>query len=213
MERMKEIWNNRKTRGIIFIVLYVILFSYIFIVYGKKSEKIILPESKPTKIEKKELSSYEYDYVLDDESVNIIKNNNVTYFKKDEIDYYYIDDNCYKLEEEKFVKVDDPLKYNFDYLNKIDNIISISNPIKTISYHDGNIEENYDVNMAQLLEIFGLQEEVDGKTMMNYSIVKSNNNIIEIRFNTINLSIKYKNFKDIPEINIDYEFKEKMEEE
>ncbi len=206
MERIKEIWNNRKTRGIIFLVLYVILFSYIFIVYGSKTEKIILPENKPAKEEKKpEITSYEYEYIIGEEVIDVIKNKDVLNFKKDDIDYYYINQKYYKLEEEKFYEVENPLKYNFDYYNKIEDIKKISTLVKTSKYANGDYEENYDVNMAQFLDLFGIQEEVDAKEMMNYSIIKVENEIKEINFNTLEFKISYKSFKDIPEINTNYE--------
>ena len=59
--------------------------------------------------------------------------------------------------------------------------------------------------MAQFLDLFGIQEEVDAKEMMNYSIIKVENEIKEINFNTLEFKISYKSFKDIPEINTNYE--------
>ncbi len=207
MERIKEIWENRKTRGIIFLVLYVLLFSYIFIVYGNKTEKIILPENKPIKEEKpKEINSYEYEYIIGEETIDIIKNNDTLNFKKDDIDYYYINQKYYKLEEEKFYEVENPLKYNFDYYNKLEEIKKISTFVKTSKYANGNVEDNYDVNMAQFLDVFGIKEEVDAKDMLNYSTIKVDDKVVEIDFNTLDFKIKYKSFKNIPEINTNYEF-------
>jgi len=212
MERIKEIWNNRKTRGIIFLVLYIFLFSYIFIVYGKKTEKIILPETKPTKIEKKIFTSYEYEYIIDDNIISVIKYNDIINFKKDDVDYYYLNGKCYKLEEEKFIETENPLKYNFDYFNKFDEIKKLSTLVKTTKYVTGEIEENYDVNFSQFLAVFGIEEEVDAKEMINYSIVLLNDEINEIDFNDLNFKIKYKSFENIQEINTDYEFFESEEE-
>ncbi len=59
MDKLKEIWNNRKTRGIIFIIFYVILFSYIFIVYGGKNRGLVLPENKPVRNVQSEVINYE----------------------------------------------------------------------------------------------------------------------------------------------------------
>lgn len=205
---MKDIWNNRKTRGIIFLVFYIMLFSYIFIVYGGRSEKIILPDNKPPKVEKKVYNNYEYDYIYNNQIIHAIKYNDVIEFKISDLDYYYINNKCYKLENEKFIEIENPLKYNFDYISNLDDIKKISDLVKTTKYVDGTIEENYDVNFAQLLNIFGVQEEVDAKKMINYSIFIFNEEISELVFNDLDVKIKYTSFNDVAEINIDYEFYE-----
>ena len=212
MEKIKEIWNNRKTRGIIFLILYVVLFSYIFIVYGKKTEKMILPDSKPTKVEKKVSLNYEYEYIVDDKIVNIKRTGKNYTFVLDNVEYYCLDGICYKLEEGKLYKVENPLKYNFDYLNKIDEIKKISELVKTAKYVDGRNEENYNVNMAQFLEIFNINEEVDAKTMTNYSIFLKDNNLDEIVFYDLNFKVKYISFDGIDEINVKYEIVETGEQ-
>ena len=212
MEKIKEIWNNRKTRGIIFLILYVVLFSYIFIVYGKKTEKMILPDSKPTKVEKKVSLNYEYEYIVDDEIIKIKRAGNNYTFVLNNVEYYCLDGICYKLEEGKLYKVENPLKYNFDYLNKIDEIKKISELVKTAKYVDGRNEENYNVNMAQFLEIFNINEEVDAKTMTNYSIFLKDNNLDEIVFYDLNFKVKYISFDGIDEINVKYEIVETGEQ-
>ena len=210
MGKVKEIWNNRKTRGIIFLILYVILFSYIFIVYGNKSEKIILPENRPLKEEKKVVSNYKYQYILGDEIFDIVKNKDILYLKKGDLEYYYLNGKYYKLDE-KLKEIEAPLKYNFDYYNKLEDIKKISTLVKTTTYADGKIEENYDVNLAEFLSLFGVQEEVDAKEMLNYSIIIVNKEIDEINF-SIGFKIKYQDFKNVPEINTNYEIDESENE-
>lgn len=205
MEKLKAIWSDRKTRGIIFLILYFILFSYIFIVYGNKTEKIILPENKPEKQEEKAFDNYKYNYVTDENRIEITKYNEIVNFKLNDIDYYYLDGKCYKLEGEKLYEVENPLKYNFDYLNKIKEIKDLSTRIKTSKYEDGKEEENYNVNLAQLLELFGITEEVDAKEMTNYSIFFKDKNISEIVFNDLNFKIEYLSIGDIEKIDANYE--------
>ena len=205
MEKLKAIWSDRKTRGIIFLILYFILFSYIFIVYGNKTEKIILPENKPEKQEEKAFDNYKYNYVTDENRIEITKYNEIVNFKLNDIDYYYLDGKCYKLEGEKLYEVENPLKYNFDYLNKIKEIKDLSTRIKTSKYEDGKEEENYNVNLAQLLELFGITEEVDAKEMINYSIFFKDKNISEIVFNDLNFKIEYLSIGDIEKIDANYE--------
>lgn len=210
MGKVKEIWNNRKTRGIIFLILYVILFSYIFIVYGNKSEKIILPENKPLKEEKRVVSNYKYQYILGDEIFDVVKNKDILYLTKGDLEYYYLNGKYYKLDE-KLKEIEAPLKYNFDYYNKLEDIKKISALVKTTTYADGKIEENYDVNLAEFLSLFGVQEEVDAKEMLNYSIIIVNKEIDEINF-SIGFKIKYQDFKNVPEINTNYEIDESENE-
>ena len=212
MERIKSIWNNRKTRGIVFLILYVVLFSYIFTIYGGKSGKVILPDNKPSKVVKEKDINYEYEYITNEEKILITKYKNILSFKKDNIDYYYIDGEYYSLKESKLYKVESPIKYNFDYLNKIDDLKNISTLVKTSKYANGEDEENYNINMAQFFELLGLKEEADAKKMINYSIVSVNNTIIEIDFDTIEFKIRYTKLKDIAEIKIDYEFGSEGEE-
>ena len=208
MEKIKDIWYNRKTRGIIFLIFYIILFSYIFIVYGKKSEKIILPENKPQRIEKEVFNNYEYDYYYNDKVIHVVKYNDIVEFKYEDVDYYYINNKCYKLEDEKFIETENPLNYNFDYLSNLESIKKISSLVKTSKYVDGTNEENYNINLAQLLYIFGIQEEVDAKEVTNYSIITFSKKISEIVFYDLNIKIKYTNFSDVSEININYDFLE-----
>ena len=186
MEKIKDIWYNRKTRGIIFLIFYIILFSYIFIVYGKKSEKIILPENKPQRIEKEVFNNYEYDYYYNDKVIHVVKYNDIVEFNETE----------------------NPLNYNFDYLSNLESIKKISSLVKTSKYVDGTNEENYNINLAQLLYIFGIQEEVDAKEVTNYSIITFSKKISEIVFYDLNIKIKYTNFSDVSEININYDFLE-----
>jgi len=208
MEKITEIWNNRKTRGIIFIIFYILLFSYIFIVYGKRSEKVILPEGTPPKIEKKVYVNYEYEYKLEDKIIKMIKYNDIVTFELDEINYYYINGKTYKLIDEKLILTENPLKYNFDYLNNLDEIKKLSSVVKSTKYADGTLEENYDINLSQLLNVFGIVEEVDANEMTNYSIYLVNEEVDKIIFNDLAIEIKYTNFKNIPEININYDFYE-----
>ncbi len=208
MGKIKEIWNNRKTRGIIFLIFYLILFSYIFIVYGNKSEKILIPDGTPEKekiVLEKTYSSYKYEYIIGEESTEIVKYNDVVNFKYNDIDYYYLSGKCYKLEGEKFYEIENPLKYNFDYLNKITEVKNLSTRVRTSKYEDGREEENYNINLAQFLELFGLAEEADAKEMTNYSIFYRDNNIEEIFFTDLNVRIKYTSFEDVEEVNTDYE--------
>ena len=65
MDKIKEIWSNGKYRGIILLVFYFCLFTYIFVVYGGRSEEIILPEKTPTKVSETKITNYEYEYVQD----------------------------------------------------------------------------------------------------------------------------------------------------
>ena len=209
MEKIKEIWNNRKTRGIIFIIFYICLFSYIFIVYGGKTEKIIMPENKPVKQEKKSYNSYEYTYTYEDKTINVTRSNEITGFKIDENDYYYIDGKCYILKEEKLVETEDPLKYNFDYLNNLDELKKLSNLIKTSKYADGVEEEEYSINKLQFLNLFGKTEEEN--TMLNYSIFFVSEKLSKISFDELGIEINYTNFENVPEIKLNYDFYESEE--
>jgi len=214
MERIKEIWSNGKYRGIILLSFYFLLFSYIFWVYGGPNNEVILPEKVPTRpaVEEK-ITSYEYEYVLNDEIVNVIKYNDIINFKLNEIDYYYIDNKTYKLENEKFHEIENPLKYNFDYIGNIKEIKELSTLVKTSTYADESVEENYDVNFSQLLSLFGITEEVDASEMLNYSIFYKDEKITSLVFEKLNLKLNYINFENISEININYEFyKEGVEE-
>ncbi len=206
MNEIKNIWGNGKTRGIIFIIFYIILFAYIFTVYGKRNEKIILPDNVPQKVEKTVYNSYEYEYITSEDTVNVKKYNDVVEFKILDLDYYYINDKCYRLENEKFVGAENPLKYNFDYLNNLDEIKKISFLVKTTTYTDGLKEENYNINTSQLLEIFNIFEDVDNKEITNYSLFINNEKIEKIVFTNLDLTIKYTNFENISEINTNYEF-------
>lgn len=207
MNKLNDFWSNRKVRAIIFIVFYIILFSYIFIVYGNRTEKVIMPETKPVKEEKKIYNSYEYEYKTGEEIINVTKYNDIVSFKIDEVIYYYINGKTYKLEEEKLHEVDNPLKYNFDYLNNIEELKKLSNLVKTTKYVDGLVEENYDVNLNQTLNLFNQSEEVDNK-MCNYSIFYNEKIITKIVFNDLNIEIKYTNLDEVNEIKINYEFNE-----
>ena len=207
MDKISDIWSNGKTRGIIFVIFYIAIFAYIFVVYGNRSEKVILPDQTPAKVVKASYDSYEYDYIIDEKTINVIKNNDVVNFKIDDVDYYYINNKCYKLEEEKFHEVENPLKYNFDYLNNLDKIKKLSILAKKTTYMDGVIEENYNISLAELLNVFGITEEVDAKEITNYSIFSSEK-VSKIIFHDLNFEIKYKSFNDVSLININYEFYE-----
>ena len=65
------------------------LFSYIFWVYGGPNNEVILPEKVPTKpaVEEKITS---YEYVLNDEIVDVIKYNDIVNFKINEFIIFYI---------------------------------------------------------------------------------------------------------------------------
>lgn len=214
MEKLREIWNNGKSRGIILLAFYFLLFSYIFLVYGGRNNEVILPEKIPPKqTEEEKITSYEYEYVSNDEVVNIIKYNDIVNFKLNDVDYYYIDNKTYKLENEKFYEIENPLKYNFDYIGNIQEIKKLSTVVKTSTYADGSIEENYDVNFSQLLSLFGITEEVDASEMLNYSIFYTDGKIMSLVFEKLNLKINYINFDNISEINVNYEFYEEGVEE
>ena len=210
MEKIKEIWGNRKLRGILFIIFYVIMFSYIFIVYGNKSEKIILPENKPVKVEKKTLNSYEYKYINADLNLDITRYDNIIHFKIDENDYYYIKNKCYLLKDEKFVQTENPLKYNYDYLNNLEELKKDSNLVKTTKYADGILEENYDISSTKFMKIFDSEENSE-KEIINYSIYLKDDQVSKIFLHDLELEIIYTNFENIEKININYEFAESEE--
>lgn len=212
MERVKEIWNNGKIRGTIFLILYFIMFSYIFLVYGNRNNEIILPEKTPVK-EEETIIGYEYEYLKDDQKVLVIKYGDIVNFKLNETDYYYIDSKTYKLENEKFYEIENPLEYNFDYIGNIDEIKKLSTIVKTSTYADNTTEENYDVNFSQMLSLFSVNELVDASEMLNYSIFYKDNKINKIFFEKLNLTINYINFENISEINVNYDFYEEEVEQ
>lgn len=207
MDKLRNFWENRKARAIVFIVCYIILFGYIFIFYGNKNPNPYPPDPTPEKTEKKVYNSYEYEYKKDS-VINVTKYNDIVAFKIGEDSYYYINNKTYKLEGEKLHEVKDPLKYNFDYLNKLDEMKELSSLVKTTTYADKSIEENYDVNLSQLLNLFGHIEEVDNKEMLNYSIFYENNVIRKITLNTFEIEINYTNLESAKEIKITAEFDE-----
>jgi len=208
MEKIKEMWNNRKTRGILFIIFYFLMFSYIFMVYGGKTEKIILPENKPAKEEKKTFDNYEYTYKHGDEVINVLKYNDIITFKIEEKDYYYINNKCYVLQDEKFVEAENPLEYNFDYLNNLNELKKISTLIKTSKYADETLEENYEISMEEFLKFYETSSEISEDELINYSIFSKDNLINKVVLNNKDVEINYINFENIPEININYEFYE-----
>ncbi len=207
MDKLRNFWENRKARAIVFIVCYIILFGYIFIFYGNKNPNPYAPDPTPEKTEKKVYNSYEYEYKKDS-VINVTKYNDIVAFKIGEDSYYYINNKTYKLEDEKLHETKDPLKYNFDYLNKLDEMKELSSLVKTTTYADKSIEENYDVNLSQLLNLFGHIEEVDNKEMLNYSIFYENNVIKKITLNTFDIEINYTNLESAKEIKITAEFDE-----
>lgn len=215
MEKIKEIWNNGKYRGLIFLGFYFLLFTYIFFVYGGENNDLILPEKTPIKEEAENeiITSYEYEYVIDDQIINVIKYNDIVNFSLNEINYYYIDSKTYKLENETFYETENPLEYNFDYIGQLEEIKKLSTLIKTTTFADQTIEENYDVNFATLLGLFGITEAVGASETLNYSIFYKDNQITKISFLSLNLEINYINYENIEEININYEFyKEEVSE-
>ena len=207
MEKLKEIWNNRKTRGVIFIIFYVILFSYIFMVYGGRTKELVLPENKPIRNTKEEVINYEYSYISDDRSIDVKKYNEVVNFKIDDNDYYYINNKTYLLKDEKFHETENPLTYNFDYLNNIEKLKDASNQVKITKYADGTIEQNYNINKMQFMNIFGIKEENEN-SMINYSLFIKNEKLERIVLTDLNVEIKILNVEDVLEINTNYEFYE-----
>ena len=206
MDKIKEIWSNGKYRGIILLVFYFCLFTYIFVVYGGRSEEIILPEKTPTKVHETKITNYEYEYVQDENLIKVIKYNDIVNFKIGENDYYYINNKCYQLIDEKFHEAIDPLKNNYDYLGNINEIKNASKLVKTVNYTDGLIEENYDIDYAEMLKILNVTEELEQSETLNYSIFYEDKKITKITFEKLNLEIRYINFDNISEININYEF-------
>ena len=206
MDKIKEIWSNGKYRGIILLVFYFCLFTYIFVVYGGRSEEIILPEKTPTKVHETKITNYEYEYVQDENLIKVIKYNDIVNFKIGENDYYYINNKCYQLIDEKFHEAIDPLKNNYDYLGNINEIKKASKLVKTVNYTDGLIEENYDIDYAEMLKILNVTEELEQSETLNYSIFYEDKKITKITFEKLNLEIRYINFDNISEININYEF-------
>ena len=77
--------------------------------------------------------------------------NDIVNFKIGENDYYYINNKCYQLIDEKFHEVIDPLKNNYDYLGNINEIKKASKLVKTVNYTDGLIEENYDMRGSDVV--------------------------------------------------------------
>ena len=212
MDKIKEVWGNGKNRGIIILCLYFLLFAYIFMAFGGRQNKVILPEKPPLKEETKKITSYEYEYVFNDSKVKIVKYNDIVNFKIDDIDYYYINSECYKLEEEKLHKVENPLQYNFDFLGTISELKGLSTLEKTSNYANGMIEEVYNINYAQFMNFYGITD-ADAEQMTNYSIFYENDSITKIVFNTLNVEINYLNLENIEEIIVNYEFyKEGVEE-
>lgn len=207
MDKLKEIWNNRKIRGIIFIIFYVILFSYIFIVYGGKNRGLVLPENKPVRNVQSEVINYEYSYIYDNQNIEVRKYNEVINFKIDDNSYYYINNKTYVLKDEKFHEVENPLKYNFDYLNHLEKLKQSSKQIKMTKYADGTIEENYNINKAQFLNIFDSKEEIENE-MVSYSLFMKNQKLERLVLNDFNIEIKILNTENIAEINTNYKFYE-----
>ncbi len=205
MNKIKEIWDNGKNRGIIMLVLYFCLFAYIFVVFGGKQNEVILPEKPPIKEEIKKITSYEYEYVFDNNVIKIVKYNDIVNFKLSESDYYYINSECYKLEADLLHKVDNPLEYNFDFLGTLTELKELSTLEKTSNYTSGVLEETYNVNFAQFLNFYGTSKEVT-EEMLNYSIFYENDSVTKIVFNNINLQINYLNLDNVSEIKINYEF-------
>lgn len=221
---LKELWKNRKTRALIMLSGYCILFTIVILVAQSQTPIETAPKNNYPK-----MNNYAY-------SVTVLKNkqpiitkqgkkyntkeqftlNNQEFYIQDKMIYQIINNqmHVYRYQEE----IEELL--SFLEPNNIEKLIQKGTEIYTKNYHNGITEKNYTLLVDHFIQIWK-NETIESVSNVEIEITTTieNENLIKVELDLTNyfnqsqyepkydtITIEYQNINQILDWNIEYEW-------
>ena len=185
---IREGLKDPKKKSITKLILYIIFFTFVFVLFSQASNRKVTPVSEPIK------KTFSYSYNVEINNNSIISNLNGIYsedrksFNYNNNEYTIIDDEVYL----NGIKVDSPINVKTYYYDNIKSLIEKS--ISTTTYKDDSTKTIYSIR-----QIDYDNDCVDNcDKIINITIYEDkyiNNAIIDFNNNYI-VNIKYEEIKN-----------------
>lgn len=194
---LKSYFDNKKLRGIVQIMFWIIFFIFVFIIF-KMSDNKKLEVKNDSKVK-----SYEYNY-------QYVENNNInncnitgTYYNGKEVFYlnnnkfYFINNNYYDINNKLTNIIYSTIEWQYPSLKKIMDNNKYSNKV---SYNSGTSKYEYKINKDIYNDYYNTNYQND----ILLTITKKNDKIncatINYSFGIVNIT--YKNINEINNLDI-----------
>ncbi|MBQ9011546.1 MAG: hypothetical protein IJ093_02735 [Bacilli bacterium] len=162
-EKIKELWNNSKTRSII-VLGFWLAFIFLVIVFARVS----FPSSNESNVIINDnfasLNSYDFTYETSDLLISGQQYDKKQLFYLNNHRYYY-NENVYLFDDKAIIQ------NNFD-LNVLKiNHLFLNNLLNGINYSNGDGFRQYVVSLDRFINLYEIDTDLDLSKAMNYNIV------------------------------------------